>query len=137
MLSHAEISTSHWWFLVSHSFMSANQELMLNYQRACSIFVSILSNGDRYILYIYKMINFYSGRNRKRKLHWTPKKLKNTNYKPKFYMLHSWKANSLGEFSPRKGKFWRLEQTNRARKCARPNFPRNCTCKLVRRLRGI
>ena len=31
------------------------------------------------------------------------KKLKNTNDKPKFYMLHTWKANSLGEFSPRKG----------------------------------
>ena len=34
VLSHAEISASHWWFPVSHSSMSANQELMLNYQRA-------------------------------------------------------------------------------------------------------
>ena len=29
-------------------------------------------------------------------------------------MLHTWKAFA-GEFSPRKGKFWRLEQTKPAR----------------------
>ena len=34
VLTHTEISASHWWFPVSHSSMSANQELMLNYQRA-------------------------------------------------------------------------------------------------------
>ena len=36
--------------------MSANQELMLNYQSG-SIFVSILSNEDRYISYFYGQKN--------------------------------------------------------------------------------
>ena len=77
----------------------------------------------------------------KKEVRLNAKKLKNTNDKPKFYMLHTWKANSLGEFSPRKGKFWaaiadKAGENNRARKCARPNFPRNRTRKSVRRLRG-
>ena len=49
------------------------------------------------------MINFCSGQNNKKKVRLNAKKLKNKNDKPKFYMLHTWKANSLGEFRPRKG----------------------------------
>ena len=64
VLTHTEVSGSHWLFPVSHSFMSANQELMLNYQSG-SIFVSILSNEDRYISHFYRMINFCSGQNKK------------------------------------------------------------------------
>ena len=68
----------------------------------------------------------------KKEVRLNAKKLKNANDKPKFYML----------FSPRKGKFLaaiadKAGENNRARECAPPNFPRNRTCKPVRRLRGI
>ena len=50
VLTHTEISASHWWFLVSHSSMSANQELMLNYQRALFDFcVNSIQWGQIYI----------------------------------------------------------------------------------------
>ena len=55
-----------------------------------------LSNEDRYISYIYRMINFYRGQNNKKEVRLNAKKLKNTNDKPKFYMLHTWKAFAGG-----------------------------------------
>ena len=46
---------------------------------------------DIYHIYIYRMINFYSGQNKK-EVRLNAKQLKNTNDKPKVYMLHTSKA---------------------------------------------